>query len=97
MARAGVACAVAEETSRRPKAERILAGFDPVLAARRLSAHEGVFRTAFPREMAEWRPDARGARDDALDAVAGCLLAEPVRLPGLPPASGAALPWRGSG
>ncbi|HZF75302.1 MAG TPA: phage terminase large subunit [Acetobacteraceae bacterium] len=97
MARAGAACAVLEETSRRPKAERILAAFDPVLAARRLSAHEGVFRTPFPREMAEWRPDARGARDDALDAVAGCLLAEPVRLPSLPPAGGVTRPWRGSG
>jgi hypothetical protein len=30
--------------------------------------------------MAEWRPGAAGARDDALDAVAGWILGEPVRL-----------------
>jgi hypothetical protein len=85
MARQGVACSVVEHVNRRPKAERILAAFDPLLAARRLFAHESVMRSPFPREMAEWRPDARGARDDALDAVAGAILAEPVRLPALAP------------
>jgi len=94
MARAGAACAVIEHSNRRPKAERILAAFDPLLAARRLHAHESVFRTGFPREMAEWRPDARGARDDGLDAVAGCILAEPVRMPALPPRP-AGPSWRG--
>jgi len=96
MARAGAACAVVEHTSRRAKAERILAALEPTLAARRLYAHEGVFRTPFPAEMAAWRPDLSGQRDDALDALAGCLLAEPVRLPGI-----AAAPrgpgWRGAG
>ena len=32
--------------------------------------------------MAGWRPELANQRDDALDAVAGCLLAEPVRMPG---------------
>lgn len=80
LARAGVACRVVEHASTRAKADRILAALEPALAARRLHAHESVFRTAFPGEMSEWRPDALGARDDALDAVSGCLLAEPVRL-----------------
>ncbi|MBW6401010.1 phage terminase large subunit [Roseomonas sp. HJA6] len=80
LARAGVACRVVEHASTRAKADRILAALEPSLAARRLHAHESVFRTSFPGEMSEWRPDAVGARDDALDAVAGCLLAEPVRL-----------------
>lgn len=93
MARAGAACVVLEHASHRAKADRILAAFDPLLAARRLHAHDSVFRTAFVREMAEWRPELRGARDDALDAVSGCLLAEPVRLPVLPRAAGAS--WRG--
>ncbi|MFC7689992.1 hypothetical protein ACFQY5_10650 [Paeniroseomonas aquatica] len=44
--------------------------------------------------MAAWRPDAVNARDDALDALAGCLLAEPVRLPAAVPAP-RSLPWRG--
>jgi hypothetical protein len=96
MQRAGTNCTVLEATSRRAKAERILAALDPVLAARRLLAHESVFRTRFAREMAEWRPDAPGQHDDALDAVAGCLLSEPVRLPGAPPLRPATLPWRGA-
>ncbi|UFN47966.1 phage terminase large subunit [Roseomonas sp. OT10] len=96
LARAGAACAVVEHASTRPKRERILSALDPVLAARRLHAREEVFRTPFPQEMAAWRPEAAGARDDALDAVAGCLLAEPVRLPGLPPAPRGA-GWHGAG
>jgi hypothetical protein len=96
MQRAGIACTVLEATSRRAKVERILAALDPVLAARRLLAHESVFRTRFAREMADWRPDAPGQHDDALDAVAGCLLSEPVRLPGAPPLRPATLPWRGA-
>ncbi|MBU8539027.1 phage terminase large subunit [Falsiroseomonas tokyonensis] len=93
--RIGFHCSVLEATSRRAKAERILAALDPVLAARRLLAHEDVFRTRFAREMADWRPDLPGQHDDALDAVAGCLLAEPVRLPGAPPLRPTSLPWRG--
>ncbi|MGE4220291.1 MAG: hypothetical protein AB7G39_12665, partial [Alphaproteobacteria bacterium] len=48
----------------------------------------------FAMEMREWRPDGaeRAGSDDGLDAVAGCLLAEPVRLHRLPPA--ARRPWR---
>jgi hypothetical protein len=80
LAAAGVACTVIEHASTRAKEERILAALEPALAARRLHAHESVMRTPFPGEMAEWRPGAAGLRDDALDAVAGCLLAETVRL-----------------
>ncbi len=94
LARANAACTVLEHSSRRAKAERILAALEPAMAARRLHAHEAVFRTPFPAEMAAWRPEATGARDDALDALAGCLLAEPVRLPMLPPPARVA-GWRG--
>lgn len=96
LAEAGVACAVVEVANRRPKAERILAALDPLMAARRLFVHEGVMRSPFAREMAEWRPEAKGARDDALDAVAGLILAEPVRLPAVPPRARPPS-WRGSG
>lgn len=94
LARAGAACTVVEHASTRAKEDRILAAIEPALAARRLHAHESVFRTPFPGEMAEWRPGAAGLRDDALDAVAGCLLAEPVRLArgARPPPT---VPWRG--
>jgi hypothetical protein len=93
-ARAGIACQVLPVASRLPKAARILGALDPLLAARRLSAHESVFRTRFPQEMAGWRPEAAGQHDDALDALAGCVMSEPVRLPALPP-RGALPDWRG--
>jgi hypothetical protein len=94
MALARVPCAVIEHASTRNKAERILGALDPVLAGRRLHAHESVFRTPFPAEMAAWRPGLPGQRDDALDALAGAIAAEPVRLPSLPPAA-RSFAWRG--
>lgn len=93
--RAGISCVVREMTSRIPKEARILGALDPVLAARRLSAHDSVFRTRFPQEMAAWRPGEPGQHDDALDALAGCIAAEPVRLPVLPP-RGRRPDWQGA-
>lgn len=85
LARAGVPCAVVEVASRQPKHQRIVEAFDVVLAAGALLAHRSVWDTPFIREMRDWRPDARfKGRDDGLDAVAGCLRAEPVRLGGVP-------------
>jgi hypothetical protein len=75
----GVACAVVERFSHTSKEQRILDAFDPLLAAGALHAHANVWNTPFIEEMREWRP-ARRCRDDGLDAVSGCLLAEPVRL-----------------
>ncbi len=74
-----VPCAVKEITSRRPKDLRILEAFDAVLAARALRVHQSVRETPFITEMQEWRPGGRG-RDDGLDAVAGALSQEPVRI-----------------
>tara|TARA_R110002124_G_scaffold38253_7_gene121623 strand:+ start:79017 stop:80540 length:1524 start_codon:yes stop_codon:yes gene_type:complete len=97
---AGVEAAVIEATSHRAKDLRILDAFDAVLAAGRLHAHDSVWRTPFVREMREWMPGTT-CRDDGLDAVAGCLLAEPVRLGrGAPPADGLTRRkpnWRGGG
>jgi Terminase Bacteriophage T7, Ribonuclease H-like domain len=76
---ARVGCAVVEQFSHRNKEQRILDAFDPLLAAGALHAHASVWSTPFIEEMREWRP-ARRCRDDGLDAVSGCLLAEPVRL-----------------
>ncbi len=79
----GFRCAVIEETTRKPKDQRILEAFDVALAAGRLKVHRSVRASPFIAEMREWRPGASG-RDDGLDAVAGCLLSEPVRLPRRP-------------
>ncbi len=77
--RAGIAAAVIEHANRRAKRDRILDAFDAVLAAGRLHASARVFASPFVREMRDWRPEGSGP-DDGLDAVAGCLLVEPVRL-----------------
>jgi hypothetical protein len=86
LAAGGVPAAVREVTSRRPKDLRILEAFDAPLAAGALHAHASVFATPFVQEMRDWRPGAANARDDGLDAVAGCLASEPVRLPRVAPA-----------
>ncbi len=79
IAKMRAAISVREHVSTIAKERRILDAFDPVLAARRLHAHRRVWQTPFITEMREWRPGA-SCRDDGLDAVAGCLASEPVRL-----------------
>lgn len=78
--RAGIGASVIQRASTVPKHRRILEAFDPLLAARRLHVHRSVLASPFLDEMRAWRPGRR-CRDDGLDAVATCLLAEPVRLP----------------
>ncbi len=95
----GLDAAVLEKASSRSKDLRIIDAFDAVLAAGHLHAHASVWQTPFIAEMREWRPATNG-RDDGLDAVSGCLLAEPVRLPRRPAASSKDLKarsnWRGN-
>ena len=94
----GVACGVIETYATTAKERRILEGFDAPLAAGRLYVSDAVRTTPFINEMREWRPGSR-APDDGLDAVAGCLLSEPVRLPRNPNAlAKVARPaWSGGG
>lgn len=75
----GLALAVIERVSTTSKEQRILDAFDPLLAAGALRAHASVWQTQFIREMREWLPGGRGP-DDGLDAVSGCILAQPARL-----------------
>jgi hypothetical protein len=75
----GTPCAVVEAASTRAKDARIIDAFDAVLAAGALYAHRSVWATPFVAEMREWQPGGK-TRDDGLDAVAGCLLSQPVRL-----------------
>jgi hypothetical protein len=95
LGKAGVAASVLEKSSSVPKERRILEAFDAVLAAGALHAHRSVWDTAFVREMREWRPGGRHkGHDDGLDAVAGCLLAEPIRF-GSSARPGRDADWRG--
>lgn len=80
LGRASVGCAVQEITNSRPKALRIMEAFDAVLAAGALSAHSSVKDTAFLTEMQEWRLQKSGGHDDGLDAVAGALSQQAIRI-----------------
>lgn len=88
ISRGGLAAHVIEHTSTTNKAARILSAFDALLAAGRLHVSSRVLASRFMTEMREWRPDTNGL-DDGLDAVAGCLLSEPIRLAGAPGVSNA--------
>ncbi|WP_420548995.1 phage terminase large subunit [Curvivirga sp.] len=77
----GCRTAVLEHHSTVNKDKRLMEAFDSVLAAGQLKAHKSVWKTSFITEMREWKPGQnRTGVDDGLDAVAGCLLSEPVRL-----------------
>ena len=79
LARTRTSCSVVEETSHQNKAERILSALEAPLMNGSLWAHSSVRQTPFCQEMQDFIPT--GTRhDDGLDAVAGCLLVEPVRL-----------------
>lgn len=72
--------AVIEVCSHSDKATRIIQAFDVLLAERALNVHKRIWSTSFIEEMREFSPEGNH-HDDALDAVAGCLSSEPVRLP----------------
>ncbi|WP_445679214.1 phage terminase large subunit [Radicibacter daui] len=79
LARRRQAGSVLEVASRTAKEARILAAFEAPLAAGLLSAHSSVWAGPFLTELRDWRPGGAG-HDDGLDAVAGAIAAEPVRL-----------------
>lgn len=80
LARAHVPTRVKEVSNTRPKDQRILEAFDAVMAARLLHVHQDVGQTPFLTEMREWRPGRSKGHDDGLDAVAGALSQEPMRI-----------------
>jgi hypothetical protein len=87
--------AVLARHSRVPKDERILGAFDATLAGGLLHAHGSVVDGPFLEELREWQPEGKAGRpDDGLDAVAGAILAEPVRLGPFPRAPGRHGAWR---
>ncbi len=83
LSKMNIATSVLEVSNTRPKHLRILEAFDAVLAAEMLHVHERVYKTSFIREMREWRPGKNG-QDDGLDAVAGALSSEPIRIGSAP-------------
>ncbi len=83
LARNRLSVAVLEETSRQNKTERILGAIEPPLLNGNLFAHQSVYQTPFIHEMQDFHPNGN-THDDGLDAVAGCLISEPIRLKTIP-------------
>ncbi len=86
---------VRELSNRRNKELRILEAFDAVLSARLLHIHDSVKKTQLLTEMQEWRPDIKGGNDDGLDAVAGAIAQEPMRVARYYPSAGGHI-WQGN-
>lgn len=65
----------------KPKSERILGAWEPVLSTGRLYAHERIRQTPLLSEMLGFTPLGMTGHDDGLDAVAGAISATtiPVR------------------
>lgn len=80
LAKKNIPSSVVEHTSAKPKNQRILESFDAVLAAEKLYLHEDIRNTPFIREMMDWNPGTKNNKDDGLDAVAGALAQEPIRI-----------------
>jgi len=93
----GLSIAVIEKHSSVRKEKRILEALDAPLAAGQIRCHRRVWQTPLAQEMREWRPDGLGkTHDDGLDALAGCLIDEPVRLPRTPAPDAVRPQWRGA-
>lgn len=80
-----ISCAVVENHSSIAKNKRILEAFDVVMASRKLFVHTSVRQTPFLTEMMDWREVGNNKKDDGLDAVAGALSQEPVRIKNIYP------------
>lgn len=74
-----IRAAVLEAYSKDNKQQRILEAFEVLLAERALHVHRKIWQTPFIEEMREWSVEGT-SHDDALDAVAGCLASEPIRI-----------------
>ena len=73
-------CSVLSVNSHIPKSVRICQALDVRLANRSLFIHEKNRTSCFMDEMKSWCPDNKNGHDDGLDALAGCLLSEPIHL-----------------
>lgn len=83
----GLSVAVVTNHSRQNKVTRILEALDAPLAAGQIHCHRKVLAGPLVREMREWLPlqgSRSGQKDDALDALAGAIGQEPVRLARFP-------------
>jgi hypothetical protein len=76
---AGTGCAVAEDFSTENKNKRILDGFEAPLSGGFLWAHVDVIETVND-EMKDWKPNVKEQEDNYLDAAAGAIKEQPLRI-----------------
>ena len=62
------------------ESQKNLEALDARLSNGSIYMNERIKQTPFIQEMTDWNADAKNIHDDGLDALAGCLSAEPVRL-----------------
>lgn len=77
--RRGLPCSVREVASTGNKNKRILAALEPPLRSGYLWAHVSVLEVV-EHQMRDWNPAISDQPDDYLDAAAGAIAAEPVRI-----------------
>jgi hypothetical protein len=75
----GTGCAVAEDFTTAKKNERILDAFEAPLSGGFLWAHVDVIDTVWD-EMKDWKPTVKEQPDDHLDAGAGAIKDNPMRI-----------------
>lgn len=75
----GITCGVTEQPSTGNKQRRILAAFEPAISSARLWVHRSVWKTV-AAQFRGFDPSQTNQEDDYLDAAAGAIMAEPVRI-----------------
>jgi hypothetical protein len=78
----GLVCSVVDKTATANKNKRILEALEPLLQSRMLWAHVSVLGGDLWDEMKDWQPGVSTQPDDLLDAGAGAVTDQPVRLVG---------------
>lgn len=95
LAKQNLKVAVLEEYSKQNKEQKIVQAFEILLAERALNVNKKIWQTPFVEEMREWTVMG-SKKDDGLDAVAGCIISEPIRLQSFEN-KGLAKSWQGNG
>lgn len=97
-----LACGITEEKAVQNKNARILEAWEPPLNSGMIWAHTSVLDGPLWDQMKDWNPEIREQPDDLLDAGAGALTDQPVRIGKLVakvgnPTGGQRDDWRPSG
>lgn len=72
--------ALRQNHNHKNKSERILETLDPIMGAGFLKCHHHIKHTPLIKEFKNWSPNKKHIHDDGLDALAGAIAAEPVRI-----------------